>query len=169
MPPKIRELIKRLESAGVIEISRTPKAQRSRSAARRETMRSNTKSKRSTSRPRKARPESKNAFIKYVEWSEADQCYVGNLLPDVGPCCHGLNETDVYRQLCRIANEWIEIYKKDGIPLPDNILKTSYSGKWFIRGPKELHKALVIRALQTGKSLNAYCVESLRKSVLSKA
>ena len=57
-------------------------------------------------------------FLKIVEWSEEDGCYVGSAPPLIGPCCHGNREDQVYRELGRIVDEWIEIHEKDGIPLP---------------------------------------------------
>ena len=44
-----------------------------------------------------------------VEWSEDDHCYVGSYPGTVGPCCHGDNEEEVYRQLRLIVDEWLEI------------------------------------------------------------
>ena len=57
-------------------------------------------------------------YIKIVEWSVEDQCFVGQCPGIVGPCCHGDNEAEVYRQLCAIVEEWVETLKADGKPLP---------------------------------------------------
>src|SRR3954454_19227410 len=57
-------------------------------------------------------------YIKIVEWSDEDQCFVGQCPAIIGPCCHGDDEAEVYAQLCRIVEEWIETLKKDGKPLP---------------------------------------------------
>jgi predicted HicB family RNase H-like nuclease len=40
-----------------------------------------------------------------------------------------------------------------------------YSGKFQLRLGSELHQALAIRAMQTGDSLNNFCVKSLKKSL----
>ena len=57
-------------------------------------------------------------YRKIVEWSEEDQCFVGSA-PDLFlGGCHGDDERAVFDELCRIVDEWIEIYKKDGKPLP---------------------------------------------------
>jgi len=108
----------------------------------------------------------RSPFLKLVEWSDQDDCFVGSLLPEIGPCCHGNNEETVYKELCRIADEWEKIYKKDGDPLPKNALKREYSGKFFVRTQKELHKALVIQALQAGQSLNSLVGNILKKEIL---
>ena len=57
-------------------------------------------------------------YIKIVKWSDEDQCFVGQCPGVVGPCCHGDNEADVYAELCQIVDEWLEIFKADGKPLP---------------------------------------------------
>ena len=56
-------------------------------------------------------------YIKIVEWSEEDQCFVGQCPGVVGPWGHGDNEVDVYAELCQIVDEWLEILKQDGKPL----------------------------------------------------
>jgi len=57
-------------------------------------------------------------YIKLVEWSEEDQSFVGQCPGIIGPSCHGTDETEVYRELCQIVDEWIESMKRDGKPLP---------------------------------------------------
>lgn len=57
-------------------------------------------------------------YIKIVDWSDEDHCFVGQCPGIVGPCCHGDNEAEVYAELCQIVDECIEIFKQDGRPLP---------------------------------------------------
>lgn len=57
-------------------------------------------------------------YVKIVCWYEEDQCFVGYCPGVIGPCCHGDDEVKVYSELCRIVDEWLEILKKDGKPLP---------------------------------------------------
>jgi hypothetical protein len=57
-------------------------------------------------------------YIKIVEWSDEDQCFVGQCPGIVGPCCHGDNEAEDYSELCEIVGERREIFKQDGRPLP---------------------------------------------------
>jgi predicted RNase H-like HicB family nuclease len=57
-------------------------------------------------------------YIKIVEWSDEDQCFIGQCPGVIGPCCHGDNEAEVYAQLCDIVEDWIETLKRDGKPLP---------------------------------------------------
>ena len=48
-------------------------------------------------------------FVKRVEWSDEDQCFVGSCPGVIGPCCHGDDEVAVYRELCGIVDEWLEV------------------------------------------------------------
>jgi|TARA_B100000029_G_C17243224_1_gene839864 predicted HicB family RNase H-like nuclease len=106
----------------------------------------------------------RDKYLKIVEWSEEDQCYVGSVPGWLGPCCHGDDEGKVYKELCQIVDEWIEIYGKDGQQLPYPTQK-EYSGKFVLRTGKELHKALAVRAVSEGDSLNKYVVKKLKKII----
>jgi predicted RNase H-like HicB family nuclease len=57
-------------------------------------------------------------YLKIVEWSDEDQCFVGQCPGLVGPCCHGDDEALVYKELCQIVDEWLECLQRDGKPLP---------------------------------------------------
>ena len=57
-------------------------------------------------------------YVKLVEWSEEDGVFIGRCPGIIGPCCHGDDEVEVYRQLCEIVEEWVAISLRDGIPLP---------------------------------------------------
>jgi predicted RNase H-like HicB family nuclease len=48
-----------------------------------------------------------------VEWSEEDQCFIGYCPGIIGPCCHGDDENEVYRELRQIVEEWQEIEQQD--------------------------------------------------------
>jgi predicted RNase H-like HicB family nuclease len=56
--------------------------------------------------------------LKIVEWSEEDQGDVGSAPGlDFGGC-HGDDEQVVFHELCQVAEEAIDLYRKDGKPLP---------------------------------------------------
>ena len=57
-------------------------------------------------------------YLKIVEWSDEDECFVGQCLGIIGPCCHGDNELEVYAALCDIVDEWLLLLKERGEPLP---------------------------------------------------
>ncbi len=57
-------------------------------------------------------------YVKIVEWSDEDQCYVGSSPGLIYGGCHGEDEAKVFVELCRIVEEAIELYRQDGKPLP---------------------------------------------------
>ncbi|MHB8424650.1 MAG: hypothetical protein ACYDB9_05755 [Gammaproteobacteria bacterium] len=57
-------------------------------------------------------------YAKIVEWSEEDQCYVGSAPGLILGGCHGNDEKKVFEELCQIAEEAIQFYRKDNKPLP---------------------------------------------------
>lgn len=57
-------------------------------------------------------------YAKIVEWSDEDQCYVGSAPGLIFGGCHGDDEQAVFNELCQIVEEAIEIYRKEGKPLP---------------------------------------------------
>ena len=57
-------------------------------------------------------------YVKIVEWSEEDQCYIGSAPGLVLGGCHGDDERQVFEELCQVVDEAIELCKKDGKPLP---------------------------------------------------
>jgi predicted HicB family RNase H-like nuclease len=106
----------------------------------------------------------RDKYLKIVEWSNEDQCYVGSIPGWIGKCCHGDDELKVYSQLCSILDEWIETYKKDRRRLP-NPTNKKYSGKFVLRTGEELHQALAIKALDEGESLNSFLLKKLKHVV----
>lgn len=51
-------------------------------------------------------------YVKIVEGSDEDQCFIGYCPGIIGPCYHGDDEVEVYRELCEIAEKWIAIAHK---------------------------------------------------------
>jgi len=48
-------------------------------------------------------------YVKIVEWSEEDQCYVGSAPGLIYGGCHGDNEKQVFDELCHIVEEAIAL------------------------------------------------------------
>ncbi|MEI8243164.1 MAG: toxin-antitoxin system HicB family antitoxin [bacterium] len=102
-------------------------------------------------------------YLKIVEWSDEDQCYVGFCPLLMLGGIHGDNETEVYAELCQAVEEWIAIHARDGLPLPPATAGKDYSGKFVVRVGRELHRELAIHALRERVSLNTYCARVLRE------
>lgn len=57
-------------------------------------------------------------YVKVVEWSDDDGCYVGSAPGLFYGGCHGEDEQQVFAQLCQIVDETIQLYHEDRKPLP---------------------------------------------------
>lgn len=68
-------------------------------------------------------------YVKIVEWSEEDQCFVGSCPGLFYGGCHGDDERVVFSELCEIVEETIELYQKDGKPLPRPTAGKDYANK----------------------------------------
>ena len=68
-------------------------------------------------------------YVKIVEWSEQDQCFVGSCPGLLYGGRHGDDESAVFDQLCTIVNEAIDLYEKDGKPLPPPTSGRDYAAR----------------------------------------
>ena len=57
-------------------------------------------------------------YVKFVEWSSKDECYVGSAPGLAYGGCHGPDERAVFDELCEIVEEAILLYRNDGKLLP---------------------------------------------------
>ena len=68
-------------------------------------------------------------YAKIVEWLDEDECYVGSAPGLILGGCHGPNEKDVFDELCQIVEEAIQLYEKDGEPLPPPTSGRDYANR----------------------------------------
>jgi hypothetical protein len=57
-------------------------------------------------------------YVKIVEWSDEDRCYVGSSPGLIFGGCHGDDERIVFDEPCRIVEDAIELYRHESRPLP---------------------------------------------------
>lgn len=57
-------------------------------------------------------------YVKIIEWSEEDNCFVGSSPGLLYGGCHGEDEQQVFEELCQVVEETIALYHQDGKPLP---------------------------------------------------
>ena len=105
-----------------------------------------------------------SCYIKTVEWSKEDGCFVGKCPELFFGGVHGDHEADVYRQLCEAVEDTLTSRIRHGDQLPQPALAQKYSGRFVLRLPADLHKALAIRAFREGMSLNDLCLRSIQKA-----
>ena len=104
-------------------------------------------------------------YLKVVEWSEEDQCFIGRVPGLALGGVHGKNETRVYEKLGKLVDEWIAIHEADGAPLPPATVGKRYSGRFNIRLGAALHERLAVESMKANESLNSYCVKVLKDEV----
>ena len=66
--------------------------------------------------PRKVRDGGR--YLKIVEWSDEDACFIGSCPELFYGGCHGVDERQVFDDLCLLVDETIVLYRAEGRPLP---------------------------------------------------
>lgn len=107
----------------------------------------------------------RDRYLKIVEWSDEDNCYVGRCPGLMLGGVHGRSEQKVYEELCHVVDEWIRIHREDGTPLPEATAGKGYSGKFNLRVGRSLHEQLSIAAMKEGESLNSFVIKKLKEQV----
>ena len=104
-------------------------------------------------------------YLKIVEWSDEDNCYIGTSPGLFDGGVHGQDETEVFKELCEVIEDTISIMKKSGKPLPKATASKKFSGKIALRISPELHKAVAIKAMQEGESINKLIQHKLETAI----
>ncbi len=68
-------------------------------------------------------------YVKIVEWSDEDHCFVGSCPGLFYGGCHGDDEKAVFAELCEIVEETVALYQKDSKPLPPSTSGKDYANK----------------------------------------
>ena len=95
-------------------------------------------------------------YLKIVEWSDEDQCFVGRCPGLFFGGCHGQDETAVYREVCKIVEEHVGDLLGNKEKLPPATAGKTYSGKFVVRVGPDLHQKAAIKASTRGESLNQF-------------
>jgi len=101
-------------------------------------------------------------YIKLVYWSEDDQAYIGRSPGLFEGDVRGLDEAEVFIELCREIESCVEAIEEDGFEPPPPTADRAYSGKFNLRAGEALHEQLSLEALRRNVSLNTLCVRLLR-------
>lgn len=71
-------------------------------------------------------------YVKIVEWSDEDQCFVGSCPGLLFGGCHGDDEQLVFAELCELVDEVIDLYQQEGKPLPLPTSGRDYANKMLV-------------------------------------
>ena len=107
----------------------------------------------------------RDQYLRVVEWSEEDKCYIGRIPGLALGGVHGKNEAKVYERLSVLIDEWITIHEEDNAALPPATAGKKYSGKFNLRLSPALHECLTIESLKVNESLNTYCMKVLKRKI----
>ena len=66
-------------------------------------------------------------YVKLVEWSDEDFCFIGSCPELSFGGCHGTDAKAVFAELCEIVEDTIRVYEAEGRPLP-----VPLSGREFV-------------------------------------
>jgi len=106
-----------------------------------------------------------DAYIRIVEFSDEDGCYIGRSPGLFLGGVHGDDEVQVYQDLVCAIQDWVESAEREGFDLPPPTAGKTYSGKFNLRVGPELHELLALEAMKVSESLNTYVVGALRDSL----
>ena len=88
-------------------------------------------------------------YLKIVEWSEEDQCYVGTAPGLIIGGIHGKDQRHVFNELCDAVDESVSLLEAEGRPIPTQAIKEKYSGKIALRvSPAGICAVEVIASLE---------------------
>ncbi|HEY5226902.1 MAG TPA: toxin-antitoxin system HicB family antitoxin [Opitutaceae bacterium] len=100
-------------------------------------------------------------YLKIVEWSDEDRCFVGRAPGLFFGGCHGSDETKVYAELCRLVEEHVGEMLANKEKLPVATAGRTYSGKFVVRIGSALHQKAAVKAMTRGESLNQFVAEAI--------
>ena len=106
-----------------------------------------------------------NRYLKVVEWSSEDNCFIGTAPGLFMGGVHGDDQTQVFQELCSVVDDVVTLFESEGKPLPAPTADKNYSGKISLRIPPELHKTVAIRASQTDESINKFIQHQLESAL----
>ncbi len=98
-----------------------------------------------------------------VTWSEEDGEYIGLcaefaslswLAPNPEAALHGIRQ---------VVADVVADLQKNSEPVPDPLATKKYSGRFMVRIPPELHRQLVMEAVESGGSLNRLASDKLSR------
>ncbi len=66
-------------------------------------------------------------YLKIVEWSEEDNCYIGTSPGLFTGGVHGDEQAKVFRELCTVVEEIVTLFESEGKSLPAPTADKSYA------------------------------------------
>ncbi len=97
----------------------------------------------------------KNDHYTYrVTWSEDDQDFIGLCAEFPSLSWLASSQESALRGVRSVVGQVVADMKKNGEAVPDPLASRSFSGKFMVRVPPEIHRRLAVEAAECGVSLN---------------
>lgn len=91
-----------------------------------------------------------------VIWSEEDQEYVGLVAEFPSLSWLSKSQEAAFKGIRKLTQEVVVDLKKQGEHVPEPLASKTYSGKFVVRVPPEVHRRLAIAAQEAKVSLNRF-------------
>jgi predicted RNase H-like HicB family nuclease len=72
-------------------------------------------------------------YVKLVEWSDEDACFIGSCPELFYGGCHGQDARTVFSDLCDLIDDSIQLYESEGKILPEPM-----SGREFVNALQQI-------------------------------
>lgn len=98
-------------------------------------------------------------------WDLDDKIYVA-YVPELKGCMsHGKTEFEALRNVEKAITGWIKTARGFKMKIPEAIPQRNFSGSFNVRVPKDIHRNLVLKAVEEKVSLNHLVSQLLAKAV----
>jgi len=104
---------------------------------------------------------STNHYTYQVSWSPEDGEYVGTVAEFPSLSWLDADERAVFAGIRRLVDDVVAQMVAEGSPLPSSLADRNYSGKFVVRVTPARHRALAIKAAQSGVSMNRLVSDTL--------
>lgn len=96
-----------------------------------------------------------------TSWSEQDAAFIARVQEFPSLAAHGESPEQALGELRSLVAFVLEELREEGSPIPIPLSLRDYSGRFNVRIPPELHRALVLDATRANMSLNSYVLYKL--------
>jgi predicted HicB family RNase H-like nuclease len=96
-----------------------------------------------------------------VSWSAEDGEYVATCAEFPSLSWLADDDVEALRGIKQVVRDTVRDLQASGEPVPEPIADRSYSGKFVVRVPPELHRKLALEAAESGVSLNRHISRKL--------
>ena len=91
-----------------------------------------------------------------VQWSEADQAYIGRVAEFESLAAHGDSPIAALQEIVEVVRDVLGDLYESGEEIPPPFSKRHFSGNLRVRMPEHLHRTLALEAAQQHVSLNQW-------------